>query len=162
MLQLDVTAHPPQRDILSFAMRGMTFLGLIALGLFWTALRAQERVRSVWDGVYTAEQAENGKAEYGRHCARCHGDMLEGDDEITPLADAGFLSNWNGLTVGELFERIRTTMPYNDPESVNRAGKLRIVAYILSYNGFPAGDAELSSRTELLNLIRIDAAQPKK
>ena len=88
--------------------------------------------------------------------------MLEGDDEATPLADAGFLSNWNGLTVGELFERIRTTMPYNNPDSVNREAKLRIVAYILSYNGFPAGHTELSTRTEVLNRIRIDAAQPKK
>lgn len=143
-------------------MRGLTFPGLIALGVCFVALHAQERTRSVWDGVYTAAQAENGKTEYGRHCAGCHGDMLEGDDEATPLADAGFLSNWNGLTVGELFERIRTTMPYNNPDGVNRESKLRIVAYILSYNGFPAGNTELSSRTEVLNLIRIDAAQPNK
>lgn len=143
-------------------MRGLTFLGLIALSVCWLALHAQERKRSVWDGVYTTEQAENGKTEYGRHCARCHGDMLEGDDEVTPLADAGFLSNWTGLTVGELFERIRTTMPYSNPEGVSRDAKLKIVAYILSYNGFPAGDAELSSKTEVLNLIRIDAARTKK
>jgi len=143
-------------------MRGLTFPGFIALGLCWVALHAQESTRSVWDGVYTAAQAEDGKMEYGRHCARCHGDMLEGDDEATPLTDAAFLSNWNGLTVGELFDRIRTTMPYSNPDAVNREGKLKIVAYILSYNGFPAGDAELSSRIEILKLIRIDAARPKK
>jgi S-disulfanyl-L-cysteine oxidoreductase SoxD len=143
-------------------MRALTFSGLIALGVCWVGLHAQERARSVWDGVYTADQAEKGKVEYGRHCATCHGDMLEGDDEATPLSDAGFLSNWNGLTVGELFERVRTTMPYNNPDAVNREIKLRIVAYILSYNGFPTGNAELPSRTEVLNLIRIDAVQPKK
>jgi len=139
-----------------------TLVGLVALGSGWAALHAQERARSVWDGIYTLEQAQNGQMDYGQQCARCHGDMLEGDDEAPPLADAGFLSNWNGLTVGDLFERIRTTMPYSNPESVNREAKVRIVAYILSSNGFPAGNANLSTRTELLNLIRIDAAQPKK
>jgi hypothetical protein len=143
-------------------MRGLTFFGLIALTVCWAALHAQDRTRSVWDGVFTLEQAKNGQMDYGQQCARCHGDMLEGDDEAPPLADAGFLSNWNGLTVGDLFERIRTTMPYNNPEGVNREGKVRILAFILSSNGFPAGDAELSSRTELLKLIRIEAAQPKK
>jgi S-disulfanyl-L-cysteine oxidoreductase SoxD len=142
--------------------RGLVFLSLVALGVCWAALHAQERARSVWDGVYTLEQARDGEMDYNRQCARCHGDMLEGDDEAPALADAGFLSNWNGLTVGDLFERIRTTMPYNNPEGINREAKLRIVAYILSYNGFPAGDGDLSSRTELLKLIRIDAAQPKK
>jgi hypothetical protein len=41
--------------------------------------------------------------------------------QFPPLAaiaapDADFLSNWNGLTVGDLFERIRTTMPQNNAE----------------------------------------------
>jgi hypothetical protein len=143
-------------------MRGLTFLGLIALGVCWAALHAQDRTRSVWDGVYTLEQAKDGQMDYAQQCARCHGDMLEGDDEAPALADPGFLSNWNGLTVGDLFERIRTTMPYSNPESVNREAKAKIVAYILSSNGFPAGAADLSSRTEVLKLIRIEAAQPKK
>ena len=33
----------------------------------------------------------------------------------TPLAGAEFMTNWNGLTLGDLFERIRTTMPLNYP-----------------------------------------------
>lgn len=143
-------------------LRGLTLLGVAALSLGWAALHAQQRARSVWDGVYTLEQAKNGQIDYTHQCARCHGDMLEGDDEAPPLADAGFLSNWDGLTVADLFERIRTTMPYNNPEGVNREAKVRIVAFILSSNGFPVGDTDLSSRTELLKLIRIEAAQPKK
>ena len=142
--------------------RALTILVLVALSVCWAAVHAQQGALSVWDGVYTLEQAEKGQMDYSRQCARCHGDMLEGDDEAPPLADASFLSNWDGLTVGDLFERIRTSMPYNNPEGVNREAKVRIVAYILTSNGFPAGDMELSIRTELLKLIRIDAAQPGK
>jgi S-disulfanyl-L-cysteine oxidoreductase SoxD len=139
------------------------FLGLlVALGACWAALDAQENGRSVWDGVYTEKQANNGHVDYDRQCARCHGDMLEGDDEIPPLAGSNFVANWNGLTVGDLFERIRTTMPFNNPESLSGEAKARILAYILSSNGFPSGDRDLSSRTEVLKQIRIEAQQLKK
>src|SRR5689334_14947069 len=57
--------------------------------------------RSVWDGVYTNEQAERGHSVYHGQCEVCHGETLAGGDEVPPLAGAQFLSNWNGLTVGD-------------------------------------------------------------
>ena len=32
--------------------------------------------RSVWDGVYTKEQAHRGQTVYGQECAKCHGENL--------------------------------------------------------------------------------------
>jgi S-disulfanyl-L-cysteine oxidoreductase SoxD len=117
--------------------------------------------RSVWDGVYTEEQARRGQPLYNQHCMACHGDSLTGGEQAPPLAGGEFLANWNGLTVGDLFERIRTSMPLNNPQSLNRETNAVILAYILSVNRFPAGQAELPGRTEMLKLIRLEAERPR-
>jgi mono/diheme cytochrome c family protein len=120
------------------------------------AIFAQEASKSVWDGVYTEEQSGRGQALYTKHCASCHGDSLAGADTATPLAGEEFLSNWNGLTVGDLFDRIRTTMPQNAPGKLSREVNADITAYILSVNKFPAGKEELPHQTEILKKIRIE------
>jgi len=119
------------------------------------ALRAQAS-RSVWEGVYSDEQERRGAALYTQYCASCHSENLGGNDEAPPLAGANFLSNWNGLTVGDLFERIRTTMPFNQPQSLSRDVNAAILAHIFSVNKFPAGKTDLPSQTEVLKDIRID------
>ena len=141
----------------------LTLVVMAALGVCWSVLRAQEpSERSVWDGVFTQEQASIGQTSFTQNCATCHGDTLTGADSAPPLAGGEFLSNWNGLTVGDLFERIRTTMPLNNPQSLNRENTARILAFILSFNRFPSGATELPSRTEFLKMIRLDADPPKK
>lgn len=129
-------------------------LGLAAIG-------AQSPApRSVWDGVYTAEQARRGQALYNGQCASCHGDTLGGGESAPPLAGAEFLSNWSGLTVGDLFERTRTSMPQSKPGSLSREVNADILSYILNANQFPTGKTELAHATEVLKEIRIDAAKP--
>jgi len=137
--------------------------GLAVIGTFYPALRAQEAPsgsRSVWDGVYTQEQAERGHSLYNEHCTSCHGDALAGGEVAPPLAGGDFLANWNGLTVGDLFERIRRSMPQNDPGRLSRQQDADVLTYILSFNKFPAGKTELAHNTELLKQIRIEATKP--
>src|ERR1700687_4687747 len=100
-------------------------------------------MRSVWDGVYTSEQAARGGALYANNCASCHGTSLTGGESAPPLTGGEFSSNWFGLTVGDLFERIRTTMPADRPGRINRQQNADILAYILSMNQFPDGRLEL-------------------
>jgi mono/diheme cytochrome c family protein len=141
----------------------MAIIGLAAVGSLYSALRAQDAPpasRSVWDGVYTQEQAERGHSLYTRHCTSCHGDELAGGDVPPPLAGSGFLANWNGLTVGDLFERIRRSMPQDDPGRLSRQQNADVVAFIFSFNKFPAGKTELPHVTELLKQIRIEATKP--
>ena len=116
--------------------------------------------RSVWDGVYSEVQAQRGQALYNQHCMACHGGSLTGGEQAPPLACGEFLSNWYGLTVGDLFDRIRTTMPLNNPQSLNRETNAAILSYILSVNRFPTGQTELPSRSEVLKLIRLEAERP--
>lgn len=132
----------------------------LAISLAATLALAQGS-RSVWDGVYTKEQAKRGEALYAEQCASCHGLTLNGGEMAPPLTGGEFSSNWNGLTLGDLFDRIRTTMPANAPGQLNREKTADILAEILSVNQFPAGSAELPRQTEVLKEIRFEAAKPE-
>jgi S-disulfanyl-L-cysteine oxidoreductase SoxD len=129
----------------------------IAAALLITVVFAQEASRSVWDGVYTQEQADRGRPLYNQHCASCHADTLMGGEMSPPLVGGEFLSNWNGLTLGDLFERIRTSMPQNNPGKLSREVNADITAYILSVSKFPSGKTELPHSAEFLKDIRIDS-----
>jgi mono/diheme cytochrome c family protein len=115
---------------------------------------------SVWDGAYTEAQAKRGELLFGRECAKCHGATLSGGGDAPALSGGTFLSNWGGLTVGDLFERIRTTMPQDDPEKLSSQQYADILAFILSRNDFPAGISEIGTHAEMLKLIQIDANKP--
>jgi len=132
------------------------------IGAFPWKLRAQDATGSVWDGVYTQAQADRGRAAYNASCASCHGDQLTGGEIAPALVGGDFMSNWNGLTVGALFERSRMGMPPGAPAKVPRDSKVDIVAYILSFNKFPPGEKELPAQTAMMNTIRIDAEKPGK
>jgi cytochrome c len=129
---------------------------LVVLACSMALLSAQEATRSVWDGVYTKEQASRGSEIYARECAQCHGTSLTGGESAPPLAGGDFLSNWNGLTVGDLYERIRTTMPLDRPGKLGRESNTDVLAFILGSNQFPAGKRELDRQTEALKQIRLE------
>ena len=137
-----------------------TLVGVAAVAT--SAHPPQETSRSVWDGVYTVEQAKRGEALYKKECGACHGDMLTGGEMAPPLAGGAFLSNWNGLTVGDLFERIRKTMPTNKPSKLARTVYLDVTAHLLSANDFPPGEKELPENTESMKQIVIEMTKPKK
>jgi len=120
----------------------------------------QQPSRSVWDGVYTEEQSKRGEALYGASCAKCHGDTLTGGEAAPPLTGGEFLANWNGLTVGDLFERIRISMPADRPGALSSAQNADILAHMLRMNQFPAGKTELERQAEILKQIRFEAAKP--
>ena len=116
---------------------------------------------SVWDGVYSEEQAGRGRTLYGKECASCHGSSLSGGETAPPLTGSAFMANWSGLSVGELFERIRLSMPEGRPGTLSRQQNADILAYMLSVNEFPAGKAELQKDTDRLKQIRFLAQKPE-
>jgi S-disulfanyl-L-cysteine oxidoreductase SoxD len=120
---------------------------------------AQETTSSVLDGVYTEVQAVRGSGGFAQNCAICHGASLGGVGEAPALAGAQFISDFSGLTVGDLFERVRSTMPLNNPGALSRDQYADILAFLLKSNGYPAGERELYRRSEFLNTIRFEAAR---
>ena len=143
--------------------KSLVFAGVLAAGgLAMTAGKpmAQDATRSVWDGVYTEAQAQRGQAAYAQSCGLCHGVGLTGLGEAKPLTGPEFMSNWNGLTMADLFDRTRTTMPLNKPRSLTKEQYADVLAYLLKFDGFPAGQSELPARSEMLAGVKIDAFKP--
>ena len=138
--------------------------GIAAFGLVGAAsvaaLHAQGTARNVWDGVYSADQAAQGKALFAEKCATCHGADLSGAEMAPPLVGAIFLGDWVGQSAGDLFTRIHTTMPANDPGSLSNAQAAQALAYILSVNQFPAGATALPTDDAGLGQIAITAEKP--
>lgn len=113
--------------------------------------------RSVWTGVYSAEQSARGKKAYDTECARCHGDALLGGEDSPPLVDQDFLKGWYGKPVSRLVDQTRRTMPSDGPGRLSRQLCTDIVAYLLNANGFPAGKTDLSNDAAVQKQITIEA-----
>ena len=111
---------------------------------------------SVWDGIFTAAQANRGQEVYDGACGLCHGRRLNGapDDpdmrSTPPLARAKFLREWEGRSLAVLFEYTRATMPENNPGSLTDTEFVDVIAYMLSVSGMPAADEELQADSQSL------------
>lgn len=141
------------------------YSAVVSLSLFGvsTLLYAQNAERSIWDGVYTATQAERGKAAYDKSCAACHGDTLDGHDEAPPLRGPQFMTDWDGQAMADLVQRVHNTMPLDNPGSLDSPRATDVVAYLLQQNSIPAGAVELSTDPGAQAHIHFTAVrEPKK
>src|SRR5438105_1062016 len=147
----------------SFCREGAALVLVMACGMF--AAGAQPVVSTVWDGVYTEEQATRGERIYRQRCTKCHHNDLSGDGalqgqlgEIVPsLVGTSFSSRWNDMTVGDMSLTIGRSMPWDAPGTLTRQTNVDVVSYLLKMNDIPAGKSELSIETEKLQRILITA-----
>jgi mono/diheme cytochrome c family protein len=116
--------------------------------------------KSVWDSVYTVEQAARADTVYSRACVKCHGPEYTGTVDGPPLTGPDFLADWNGSTVGDLYSQILGTMPRGESQSVSAAAKLDLIALLLRENKFPAGKTELANDSLALKQIKIEPGRP--
>ncbi len=101
---------------------------------------------NIWAGVYTDEQAAQGRTIYTAACSGCHGDRLEGDpgDGFPALANLGFMVAWDGQTMADLVHHIHTA-PNDSPSDMDSATAVELAAFILNQNGLPSGRTPLST-----------------
>jgi alcohol dehydrogenase (cytochrome c) len=100
--------------------------------------------------VFTAAQAQSGRAVYNQNCAGCHGADFEGTGDAPPLAGGTFMLKWRSKMVSELFGEILQNMPPTNPGSLGEAAALNATAYILQRNGGQAGQQNLTSSAATL------------
>jgi cytochrome c len=128
-------------------MTGAKF-GMAALAGAWLLIVAAApqaaQSKSVNDGIFSDAQAARGEAAYKKDCSSCHGEGLEGDGFAPALSGSEFMSAWTGTTVGDLYDRIRISMPPSNPASVPAQAKVDIIAFMLKTNKFPAGKTDLA------------------
>jgi len=122
---------------------------------------AQDADKSIWDGVFTEEQADRGQKINSGVCAKCHG--LRGDGANEPdqpggpaIARFSFLRKWENTSLASLFEYIKTEMPPDNPASRTDQEYLDVIAHMLALSGAPAGDTELPAEPETLDRIYIE------
>ena len=115
---------------------------------------------SVLDGIFSQAQVERGEAIYLVQCASCHGvDLVAPDSSAPSLTGPGFRWGWVNRTLEERKQRIQTTMPLGAGQTLTAQQSLDLVAFILSGNGYPAGDAELTSESLDLATVKIENLQ---
>ena len=124
------------------------------------AVASQSGATSVWNGVFTEEQASRGQEAYLESCALCHYDDLVGDDLSPALIGAAFDLRWNDLSVGDMFVVIQSTMPQGVPGVLSPQEYVDIVSYLLQANDFPAGENELPPEELALNEIIVRVEHP--
>lgn len=119
---------------------------VLTLLCVWAAVAAQSE-RSVWDGVYTEEQAARGQSTFGAICAACH--------DVADFSSPSFLQGWEASTVLDLFQLVQKTMPMDNPGSLRPQDYVDVLSYFFRANQIPAGKDELDTDAEHLKLIRI-------
>lgn len=117
---------------------------------------AQGFSRSASAGVFSTAQAEAGALVYARSCAVCHGAEFQPAGGVPTVRGAAFLANWRGRSVGDLYAYTRQFMPTGMGGSLRDTEYLALTAYLLSVNGYPAGEEPLDTDEALLAALGID------
>src|SRR5262245_24711681 len=108
---------------------------LVTVLLVQMAIRAQgspPSSRTVWDGVYTAAQADRGRGFYSEHCAKCHGGDLQGGEGRALTGDR-FWTSWQETTVDRLLGHVSTNMPHSEDGSLKGTLGAAVYADIVAY-----------------------------
>ena len=115
---------------------------------------------------YSSVQASNGDTLYQQNCATCHLPDLQGSLEAPALNDTNFRSNWTNRGVNELLDLLRRTMPPQAPGSLDEAGYLQIVAFLLRANNIRESSIELTASDNsvvfLENTGNVEAQQNQR
>ena len=128
--------------------------------------QSQNTMRTVWEGVYTSDQARRGEQAFKTECSYCHRDDLaggfldNGSGSAPALAGArafgsSFSERWKDLSIGEMIATVAATMPLPNPASLTLQNYVDVVAYLLAKNGVPAGGSELPTDVEALGRILV-------
>src|SRR4030095_7304077 len=86
-------------------------------------------------------------AAYTQSCGACHGRTLTGGGEAPALAGSTFMASWGPHSTQELFTRIRTSMPPENPNSLSAHTYASIVAFMLKANGAQPGAGAYTPQT---------------
>ncbi len=108
-----------------------TIFSLLVLSACDTTAQ-EESSAGVLQGVFTTEQAQSGRSTFNNVCRTCHIPrdfrtiFKQSDDTEALLSD--------------YYDLISTTMPQDSPGSLSTESYMNVIAYLLSLNGFSAGD----------------------
>ena len=73
------------------------------------------------------------------------------------LTGMDFMADFGSSTMGELFTKVLKTMPSSAPGTLSETDVADVVSFLALSNEWPAGEKELPTDLEALQLIKIVA-----
>ena len=107
---------------------------------------------TIWDSVYTAEQAARGERTAYVNCFSCH--------TAPDWTSSRFMDASAEPRLGDLFQMISRQMPMDSPGKLSLPQYADIIAYMLRLQGAPAGGKELPSDVRELDKIFVTRPPP--
>lgn len=94
--------------------------------------------------IAVAAGTDPGVEIYARKCAACHGAGMAGGEGAPALTGQRFVRKWAGKPLLQLSEKIRVTMPQDDPGTLRADETAALLAAILTANGIEPVDGRLA------------------
>jgi mono/diheme cytochrome c family protein len=135
-------------------------VAIASLVVLQALILASAQGKTTLDGIYSEAQATRGEKVYAASCASCHGDDLSGGGQTPPLAGKEFNSDWNDLSMGDLYDRTHLSMPADKPGSLTPEQTVDVITYLLKKGSFPTGQADLPTDTVALKAIKFVSPKP--
>lgn len=111
---------------------------------------------TIWDHVFTQEQADAGKALYTTNCLGCHGKTGRGSPGGPPITGVALNKKWSDTTVLDIYSFARAYMPPGKAGTIGtEQDYVNIIAYILELHGAEPGDTMLAYDEATLGNIFI-------
>jgi outer membrane protein assembly factor BamB len=111
--------------------------------------RRDRPVRSAGDGVFTVNQAAQGKQLFAQECSVCH--------QAANYTGANFAAKWGDGTLGDVYQDIALAMPPANAGGLTPATYASIVAFFASESGYVPGNTALPGDAVELRSIAIGA-----
>ena len=102
----------------------------------------------------SAELVASGRTLYAENCAHCH----DVDGGIGPELTSSLLTSYG--TARALFDYVRMTMPYDDPQGLTEEEKWYVVAFLLDSKELVNGGVKWDSGTAGEVLLRSTLRTP--
>ena len=104
----------------------------VLLAVLGTRSLGAQATRPVNEGVYTADQAKTRRSDLqGDSAPRATATISKARVRCRRWRGKDFLTNWQGKTVGDLYEKTQTTMPATAPGTLTPAQAADILAFLL-------------------------------
>ena len=136
-----------QRILMSVVLSGFA-IGIVTAATATPTVGAQAPTKSTNDGVYTKAQGERGQKVFADKCTACH--------EPSRFSGEAFHESWDNKPLKELWDVASGTMPEDNPGSLKQQEYADILAYFLSLNEYPAGEAELQGNPAAMAAIKVE------
>ncbi|MBT3396164.1 MAG: hypothetical protein HN423_03160 [Alphaproteobacteria bacterium] len=127
---------------------------VFGVGSVTSASLAQEITTA--QGAYTEAQALRGLELFNYNCVHCHGPEMDGDGFFIPaIGGLDFRNYWKGRTAQDIFQFVDEFMPFDQPGELDAQTYVDVIAYIMQFSGYPAGEIELPLDREGLARVKV-------